>query len=153
MKVSSAIAACFLLAASTTCAVAVEQSAASAARVDTAPVDCTTQVWPHFSPSCLRNADQNNWCSRGNGQPSVNFVSTWDTVGAELQQPSLHGVPNRKAARLGGLFLSAAVCALIQSIALALEWARRVAKVGSIERAHRRFRRALPPVNLSSGMA
>ena len=21
-------------------------------------VDCTKEVWPHFSPSCLRNADQ-----------------------------------------------------------------------------------------------
>jgi hypothetical protein len=39
-------------------------AASSAAEVATTPdtnkatEDCSKQVWPHFSPSCLRNADQ-----------------------------------------------------------------------------------------------
>lgn len=32
------------------------QAAGEAERVEA--VDCSKQVWPHFSPACLRNADQ-----------------------------------------------------------------------------------------------
>jgi hypothetical protein len=29
-----------------------------AAKADSATEDCSKQVWPNFSPSCLRNADR-----------------------------------------------------------------------------------------------
>ena len=37
---------------------AAEEAAASPSKAETATVDCSRQVWPHFSPACLRNADQ-----------------------------------------------------------------------------------------------
>ena len=37
---------------------AAEETAASPSKVETATVDCSRQVWPNFSPACLRNADQ-----------------------------------------------------------------------------------------------
>lgn len=37
---------------------AAEEIAAPPGKVETATVDCSRQVWPHFSPACLRNADQ-----------------------------------------------------------------------------------------------
>jgi len=37
---------------------AAEEAAASPSKAETATVDCSRQVWPHFSPACLRNGDQ-----------------------------------------------------------------------------------------------
>jgi hypothetical protein len=37
---------------------AAEEIAAPPSKVETATVDCSRQVWPHFPPRCLRNADQ-----------------------------------------------------------------------------------------------
>ena len=37
---------------------AAEEAAAPPSKVEAAKVDCSRQVWPNFSPACLRNADQ-----------------------------------------------------------------------------------------------
>jgi hypothetical protein len=41
-----------------TTAVAAQEATPSAVKTDNVVEDCTTQVWPHFSPACLRNADK-----------------------------------------------------------------------------------------------
>jgi hypothetical protein len=50
----SAIAFSFLL---TNAAVA-EETATQTVKADSAIEDCSKQVWPNFSPACLRNADR-----------------------------------------------------------------------------------------------
>jgi hypothetical protein len=52
--VLSAIAVSFLLIT----APAAEEVAQQTAKADSATEDCSKQVWPNFSPSCLRNADR-----------------------------------------------------------------------------------------------
>ena len=52
--VLSAIVVSFLL----TTAVSAEEVTAQPVKADSATEDCSKQVWPHFSPSCLRNADR-----------------------------------------------------------------------------------------------
>ena len=37
---------------------AAEEAAAPPGKVEAATVDCSRQVWPNFSPACLRNGDQ-----------------------------------------------------------------------------------------------
>lgn len=51
--VLSAIAVSFLL----TTAVSAEE-AATQPKADSVTEDCSKQVWPNFSPSCLRNTDR-----------------------------------------------------------------------------------------------
>ena len=41
----------------TTAAVA-QETASLPVKAENVVEDCTKQVWPHFSPSCLRNADK-----------------------------------------------------------------------------------------------
>jgi hypothetical protein len=35
-----------------------EEAMTQPVKADDAPDDCSKQVWPNFSPSCLRNADR-----------------------------------------------------------------------------------------------
>jgi hypothetical protein len=35
-----------------------EEAAAQPANAESATEDCSKQVWPNFSPACLRNADR-----------------------------------------------------------------------------------------------
>jgi hypothetical protein len=39
-------------------AVSAEEAATQPVKADSATEDCSKQVWPNFSPSCLRNADR-----------------------------------------------------------------------------------------------
>ena len=41
-----------------TTAVYAEEAAPQTVKADYAIEDCSKQVWPNFSPSCLRNADR-----------------------------------------------------------------------------------------------
>ena len=50
----SAVAVSLLL----TTAVYAEEAALQTVKADYAIEDCSKQVWPNFSPSCLRNADR-----------------------------------------------------------------------------------------------
>ena len=50
----TAIAVCFLL----TSAARAEQNTAQSSKADSGNEDCSKQVWPHFSPECLRNTDK-----------------------------------------------------------------------------------------------
>jgi hypothetical protein len=52
--VLSAIAVSFLL----TNAAAAEEVTSQPVKADSATEDCSKQVWPNFSPSCLRNGDR-----------------------------------------------------------------------------------------------
>ena len=52
--VLSTVAVAFLL----TTAVSAEEVTTQPAKADSAAEDCSKQVWPNFSPSCLRNADR-----------------------------------------------------------------------------------------------
>ena len=52
--VLSAIAVSFLL----TTAVSAEEATPQTVKADSATEDCSKQVWPNFSPSCLRNGDR-----------------------------------------------------------------------------------------------
>jgi len=38
--------------------VSAEEASPQTTKESTATADCSKQVWPNFSPSCLRNADQ-----------------------------------------------------------------------------------------------
>ena len=38
--------------------VAAEEATSPPTKAANSTEDCSTQVWPHFSPSCLRNADK-----------------------------------------------------------------------------------------------
>jgi len=63
MKAISAIALTLLFAASsmqlmTLSAAAQEVAAAEVKPAKEKAIDCSREVWPHFPPSCLRNADQ-----------------------------------------------------------------------------------------------
>jgi hypothetical protein len=46
------------VAGSTTSAVCEERSQTTGEADRMEAIDCSKQVWPHFSPACLRNADQ-----------------------------------------------------------------------------------------------
>jgi hypothetical protein len=52
--VLSVIAVSFLL----TTAVTAEEATTQSVKADSVTEDCSKQVWPNFSPSCLRNADR-----------------------------------------------------------------------------------------------
>ena len=41
-----------------TTAVTAEEVTTQPVKADSAAEDCSKQVWPNFSPSCLRNADR-----------------------------------------------------------------------------------------------
>jgi hypothetical protein len=49
-----AIALCFFLAT----AAGAQEAATQPVKADGAAEDCSKQVWPNFSPECLRNADR-----------------------------------------------------------------------------------------------
>jgi len=51
----SVIAFCFLIAAT---AARADEATTQPDKVENANEDCSKQVWPHFSPSCLRNTDR-----------------------------------------------------------------------------------------------
>ena len=54
MKNILSIAVSFLL----TTAVSAEEVTTQPVKADSAAEDCSKQVWPNFSPSCLRNVDR-----------------------------------------------------------------------------------------------
>jgi hypothetical protein len=53
-NILSAIAVSFLL----TTAVSAREVTTQPVKADSATEDCSKQVWPNFSPSCLRNVDR-----------------------------------------------------------------------------------------------